>query len=309
LASLIRVIFGEEDVGLIQGLFGDGVGVIVIPMTEINSPGVLKTKVDAELDGRTFDSLTLFGDFWLNKETDFINDTQVVLWNVFFDGTALSASEGGRVPMSPTEFLFARVDSVIAHYKPVKLMSTMCAVQRSSCPLFFKLLDERCCGKNHIETQSLVTGLMNYHEFSGTLEERFTQFFKRIVREPSLEMAVLAVGHAEVEPQLELVRNRVKENSSVCILVDDVECAVATASELVNLTHEELHKQYPEVPLTCVVKLWVTGKEYQLAHSLRSWNPLIDASAILKPMGGGGSATAAGVRFPTDLHIPYEDRP
>ena len=294
LASLANAMFRSFQSQLLDGK----VGVIVLPYTQIQTPGLLKEKVEALLGERQLMSLTLFGDYWPVEEFNFIFKHTAGVWICYFDGTAMTGDR--KVETTPTKFLFERINTIAEQYAA----GIHNSFSPEFCPTALTLLDQRCCGKDSAKTQKLISGLMNYNGFQGSLEERFFTFFTEVPVNPPLEKAVLSVGIAAVLGQIDLVANRVKENSYVQRLLQGWDCAVGTASELVNLTHDELHRQYPDAHITCVLKMWVKT-EPQIAHSLRSWHPGINVELLVKPFGGGGSPEAAGVRFPWDLHFPY----
>jgi hypothetical protein len=251
---------------------GKSVITIIIPMSEIRAPETLRNAVTRALEGRTIKALYLFGDYWINDE--FLKSVPEVNYMFFNGESKLHGFENHFT--SPTTFVFHALD-----YKgPIKN---------------YDWLDWRCMGTHVEETQHYISGLMNYAPFQGLL---LVDRFEHLFDDPSghIERRILEIGKDVVRYQITLVEERIKENSAVRpwgkLLV-----AVSAASEFINLTHDELHKQYPQVFVTCTLKLWIKGAHMMLAYSFRSWDKSIDVLDLVKPLGGGGSPSAAGLRL------------
>jgi hypothetical protein len=280
---------GELADYLLNGSTDQGRG-LVIPMATIRDAGSLEQhikKLEATAD--PVSELVLFGDFWSDDELRFARDRNIPIYQCLFDGTA-KFQDTALEPTTPVRFLCDRVvgpQITVAHHE------------------FFHLLDLRCMGKEPSRTQPLISGLMNAPELSGSLQERFRQFYNKCATDNEFSRSVLAMGSVLTAQQNELVKERVAKNSRLETLSNGLTCAVVAASEFVNLSHEALHQHYPTAGVTCVLTIWLNGATPQLAHSFRSWDGKTDVKAMVLATGGGGSAEAAGTRLPLDLQFTY----
>jgi hypothetical protein len=308
LASLARAAFNAY--GRLPDVGEHKFELVIVPMIEINVMGELEDRIEKKVRAYPLETLTLFGDYWGDDDLELYRErysTKPNIWQYAFDGTAtmkLAPNVTSVESMSATTFLFRRVETIMQQYIP-RPITSVGSLKRTACSRFFDLLDDRCRGMNPEDTQALITGCMNYPLFDGSLMERFDCFFEMVTTDPSLETKVLLVGTSMIGPQRLLVQERVKENSSRRVLNCGVLCAVSSASEHINLTHEELNKIYPEAVITCVLKLWINIKDFQMAYSLRSWNESFDVSTLVRPHGGGGTKSAAGVRLPLNFEFPF----
>lgn len=155
--------------------------------------------------------------------------------------------------------------------------------------------------RNVEANQAFFTGMMNFevkHD-EKTLFDRFHGFFCGDYDEPE----IIANGQAILNSQLTIVKERVLNNSKQIQLQDGTKAVITEASELVNLTHEALHRQYPDASVTLVVGLKLGNKD-ELAYSIRSFDASVNAQTLAKKIGGDGTATTAGGRVAIDLPYP-----
>jgi hypothetical protein len=289
---------------------------IVIPMSKIREKGLLELTIK-EITGDLalerirgvpvfIEQLCLFGDFWNEEELDFAKKSSIKVSQYFFDGSFVNPL-GNRGQMNPTKFLFHQIE-MYHHFQGMSGVGRDAVTGLSindiqKCQQSLDLLDLRCCGKEPLLTQPLISGLMNHPELSGSLEARFHDFFER--HSKKFEKDVLMTGQLIVTSQLEVVKERIKNNSWVTTFSSGFTCAVTSGSEFINMMHEQLHEHYKDIPVTCVLTIWLNNGSPTLAHSFRSWDGVTDVKALVLPSGGGGSPTAAGTRLPIDLHLNY----
>lgn len=159
-------------------------------------------------------------------------------------------------------------------------------------PLMMRLLD--LLDENIIklrcnpEIQYLPIGLLNYSP------QTTYQALEQLIRHPENLDDVLLSGKRIYSSQIQMVRNRVELNSRTYTFPDftDVKCAIAPASEFIDLTHEAIHSKYPDVSVSIVVSFSFNGGD-QIRYSLRSYDET-DVQNIAKKYGGGGTQVSAG---------------
>lgn len=141
--------------------------------------------------------------------------------------------------------------------------------------------------------QHLSTGLANYSP------QTTHQALEQLIQHPENLDDVLDIGEQIYNSQMQMVRNRVELNSRSYTFSDfpDIKCAIASASELVVLTHEVLHAKYPDAAVSVVVNFGFNGGD-QLRYSLRSYDGT-NVQNIAKKYGGGGTPVSAGFGIPT----------
>jgi hypothetical protein len=162
------------------------------------------------------------------------------------------------------------------------------------------MIQNICFGKMTQETQPLVTGISNVLT-NLPVEERYYRLF---TGELNLN-GVLDLGNKILESQISMVKERVLKNSRSGTFKDATRYAVTEGHELTNLTHDELHKNYPECKVTIVTSLkYSNGFDDQVSHSLRSWDQNVDVQKLVGEFGRGTNL-ASGARYSIDAHIDY----
>jgi len=104
---------------------------------------------------------------------------------------------------------------------------------------------------------------------------------------------------------LVLCSNRAEKNSQIVKLKDGTSAAITCATELLNLTHEQLHKKYPEVKVTITTAVqFQKDNTTALSLSIRTYDDNISVKTIvddinlatnnLKSMGSDSNNAAGG---------------
>jgi hypothetical protein len=196
-------------------------------------------------------------------------------------------------------------------YGPTKFLFNLAKLKIRSPPLtklyentfgrIIDLIDDRIYNKNIAESQPFYTGLFNHDSFETSL---FNKFLKLFQGDYNLD-DIIASGRSIVNSQIHLARERVIRNSKVITLKDGTEAVVTEAPELVNLTHDALHNKYPDVKVTIIMNMKFGDKNDELAYSVRSFDPQIDASEYARKVQGDGNKSVAGGRVEYQFPIPF----
>lgn len=172
------------------------------------------------------------------------------------------------------------------------------------------IIDCRFLGKNIVENQAFFTGLFNHSAFDPKMSnfDRFQQFFRGKVTFAEL----IKTGAIIVDSQLALCVERAEKNSRTVRLASGQLATVTNGSDLINLTHEALHKK-TETPVTIVLTLKFpeSSNKTEIAYSVRSHDEKISAIDLISklpvedPSKVGGNALAAGGRIPIDVPLQF----
>ena len=265
----------EATVGVLAVyLAGNRIAHSITPAKERNVPGILKKKVEEAAARSPISKVIILGDFWLKSAPEFYCEVETLLFdsNVVREGLL----------------------SVLAH---ITNEPETAAQLQSRIPRAFKCMSDRLLGRNASSSQLFSSGLMNAPQYHGSGLERLKQFLED--GDPEAESSILNIGELIVKGQMTLVEERVK-NDFCHSMLKGHHVAVTAGSEFINLTHDELHAQYPGASFTCVMKTWASSKEIQ--YSLRSWMG-INLLTIVEPLGGGGKSDAAAVRLPLNVQF------
>jgi hypothetical protein len=137
----------------------------------------------------------------------------------------------------------------------------------------FTLLDQRYNSENILETEKLFSGLyfpkIKHNEERPAIETLKENVLQILQQRVTLD-EVIERGSLIVEIRMNLAHERVLNNSSVRTLSNGERVAIVNAPDLVNITHDALHKKYPNVPLTATFALQLKNEKVELSISLRS---------------------------------------
>lgn len=175
------------------------------------------------------------------------------------------------------------------------------------------LINDRYRSKNNSATQPLFTGLYNFTKEDLSLLERF----EKLLLDEYLFEDVMKFGNSIVDMQISMTNERAVKNAKKFETTDGKMGVMTDAPELVNLTHEQLVKNYPNVDVTVIVNHKFSNEDKesdeQLAFSVRSYNDELNAEILVKNISpnGGGSKTAAGCRLNVSVtqHLPWVKHP
>ena len=173
-----------------------------------------------------------------------------------------------------------------------------------------RMIDDRFLGKNIVENQVFFTGLFNHASFEQGMStfDRFTKFFNGAVPMNDL----IKAGVIIVDSQLALCLERAEKNSRMVKLESGQFATVTNGSDLINLTHEALHKK-TGTPVTIVVTLKFSNSsaDTEIAYSIRSYDEKISAVDLIAKLPvtdaskAGGNAQAAGGRVPLSVMLNF----
>lgn len=159
-------------------------------------------------------------------------------------------------------------------------------------------IDDRCAFDKVEQTQSFFTGFFN----TDTDVDVFKRYVNLFSGDYDLR-AIVDLGNMVLQSQRTLVRDRVMRNAKTVQLAAGVKATVVEAPELVNLTHEEIHHKFPNVPVTIVVHMKLPSDE--LVFSLRSFDGYTDVKNMARQIGGDGKQNCAGGSIRWTLPIPF----
>ena len=175
----------------------------------------------------------------------------------------------------------------------------------------FELLDARYDNNTDkiLETEPLFAGLSNHKEVSNILNSIFESIQDILFGRVKFDQ-IMNEGLKIFKAHIALSANRAEKNSHIVILEDGTPAAITCAFDLINLTHEQLHKKYPEVDVTITTALqFQKDNTTSLSLSVRTYSKdTISVKTIIenvnKTVGydaiGSDSNNAAGGRIKFD---------
>jgi hypothetical protein len=269
--------------------------IVAIPMT-IND-----AKSDAGLQiikkyAQRGNSLIFLGSYW-NSIIPQIASTSTVHTHLpgeipaGFAGTVVSANASG---IGPAAF--------VAKYALENFNSTSIKYFLESHKKVIELLDDRFFNRNIVDNQIFFSGLYNYPSENNLGNfERFIDLFEGKVQLEEL----MKIGKVISDAQQNMARERAVKNSKHITLSDGTKAVVTDAPELINLTHDEMHKLHGTDVTINISYRFSDKSEDQISFSIRSYNTAINAEAIAKRINNesGGSREAAGGRVTAKLPL------
>lgn len=168
-----------------------------------------------------------------------------------------------------------------------------------------KFIDERAYGENTLESQALLTGLYNYGDLEMSLFDKFVKLFQC---EYPVE-DIISMGKTVISAHIQLSQERAVKNSRQVPLPGGKTAVVTEAPDLVNLTHDALHRKFPEASMTVTLSVKFgqdnKGRGDELAFSFRGFDSSIDVSAYARGLGGDGTSSVAGGRMKFEVPMPF----
>lgn len=152
-----------------------------------------------------------------------------------------------------------------------------------------RILDDRFYNKNIIETQEFYSGLYNFPKEITSTEEKYRMLIKGELKINTLKIA----GKEIAESQVTMAQERIK-TAIEFELNDGTKVMLVEAQDLIILTHDALHKAFPQYHVTVTVAL--KFNENCKAYSLRSWVEQFDVGEYARKNGGDGTKYSAGYR-------------
>lgn len=179
------------------------------------------------------------------------------------------------------------------------------------------LIDDRLKNRNIMETQSFQNGI----DASGPPEESLYDKFRKYFSGSISFASVMTIGRSITDYQMSIVQGRALNNAKQITTNDGIKIVITEAPELINFTHDELHRRFKDASLTAIVNIKF-GKnnqkreeddksedeksEDEIGFSFRSYDPNVDASTYAKKLPqGDGSKTSAGGRAKTKIPYPF----
>lgn len=267
---------------------------VIVPMAKANNCTAVADLINQATSVDRIQCIIFFGTCWGDVPGILRGTFGCDVLTVSFEG---NVSGQGRLmsrlmsySLKPTNV----IDAVIDYFTQQNPKTCLYA---RNIPLAIKVyIDDRCMNVNVEATQRVFSGVLN-SPLPSDYVMRYPQLGNTFSKHLALCEGALDLdaagrrGDDLVEIYRELVLERIARDT-YHIMQNGHYCVVTSGSEFVNMTHEELHKQFPDVPLTTVRCL----RGYTIAHSLRSWSTEISAAKIAEQYGGGGTASAAGWR-------------
>ncbi|XWV26443.1 putative orfan [Tupanvirus soda lake] len=201
----------------------------------------------------------------------------------------------GASGIGPTKYL---IDLVIDKYGNSSLFNLFI----NSFSVVFKFIDDRIYNKNIVDNQFFYTGLFNYDN-EGPTTTLFEKFMNLLEGRYDLT-DIIETGRVITSAQMCMARERAKNNAKKITLKNGESAVVSEACDLINLTHDALHLEYPECQVSVLLQMRF-GEQDQLAYSVRSFDQSVDASVFGKAVNGDGNKTAAGGRLNHEFPIPF----
>lgn len=150
---------------------------------------------------------------------------------------------------------------------------------------FFTLLDQRYNSENVNETEQLFSGLYvpttkDLNETPPPATQVLFDNVLQVLQQRLMLDDVLKTGRSIVDMRMNLAHERVLNNSSVRTLANGQKVVIVNAPDLINVTHDALHKKYPDVPLTATVALQLKNEKVELSLSLRTYGGETSPSSL-----------------------------
>lgn len=258
-------------------------------------------------DSQNLKNVILLGSYWSRqsylKEMEYLKNTQVYMYSFGDSSVELHPSvtrpaivcNGEKAGVGPAEFLISTIKD-LAWYS--RSFEAVVNYNRN----IIDIIDDRALSRNVISTQQFFSGLFNA-EATKDLKAVFEQFvtvFSGLVTFDEL----MEVGRAVVNCHMGMARSRALQNSKEIKTADGKRFRVTVAPELINLTNDALHEQFPECDGSATVSILFTDKE-QLQFSFRMYNPETNAQHFARAVGGDGSSTISGGRIPFYVPFPF----
>lgn len=174
----------------------------------------------------------------------------------------------------------------------------LCNLFRHNFQQVMDFIDDRCAFEKVDQTQPFFTGF-----FNTDTEVELTQRYIKLFSGEYKIQAILDLGNLVLQSQRTLIRERVIRNAKVVELQDGKKAVTVEAPELVNLTHEEVHRRFPDTPVTIVVNMKLPSNE--LVFSLRSFDGKSDVASLARKIGGDGKPNCAGGSIPFTCPVPF----
>ncbi len=172
----------------------------------------------------------------------------------------------------------------------------------------FELLDARYnCDTNQIlETEALFAGLSNFVEFKydaitsekilvTKMDSLFLTVQNILLGQLTFDQ-VFNIGLRIFKAHIALSLDRAEKNSHAITLKDGTLAVITCASDLINLTHEQLHKKYPTTNVTVTTALqFQKDNTTALSLSVRTYpGTTVSVKTIVEEINGSVGYTAMG---------------
>jgi hypothetical protein len=241
----------------------------------------------------------LLGTYWnsdLDKTSKLFPDTEFYLYS-FGEGTD-SKDDNVNKTYGVKNVSHGPAWASIEFVRQVGLSSKLFEMAVRLHRPILDMIDDRILNRNIVQNQILYSGLYNYPKFAQdqTLFQKFVSVF---CGEVDID-AIMEVGKVVLDCQLGMARERAVKNSKIIVLSDGTtKASVTDAPDLINLTHDALHGAHKTSVTICTSWKFGTDKPDQLALSVRSFDPQINAERLIQAFdkNGGGNSSAAGGRI------------
>jgi hypothetical protein len=99
---------------------------------------------------------------------------------------------------------------------------------------------------------------------------------------------IFVMGRTIISAQTLMARERVKNNSKVVTVQNNISAVITEGSDLIDLMHDEMHQQFPDSQITVVMKINF-GATDQFAYSIRVFDENIDVVDLIKKFNDDGN--------------------
>lgn len=250
----------------------------------------------------------VLGNYWSYSLPHAIANHPTITFNVYNFGEASRLGNTNCIAVSGKEHNLGPAAYIVDLLRPTSQLFDIVGRMHTTT---IQMLDDRIFNRNISENQLLFSGLYNHPSFElGT--SNFVRFQKLFSGLLSLD-EILKVGKSVVNCQLGIAYERATKNTKI-VDHQGIKIAMTEAPELLNLTHDELHRAHQADVTVCVNWKFGTGTADQLAVSVRSLKPAIDAELLVKQQfaalnvssaDNGGNASAAGGRMTVDCPFKF----
>ncbi|XWV25183.1 putative ORFan [Tupanvirus deep ocean] len=272
---------------------------------------VLMSIAEAKSFDKTVDAVTkcnlmpktivMIGTYWKDELQNLLGRFGSTTFYLYCFGECLNVEApnlrqfSGASGVGPTKYL---IDLVLDKYGNSSLFNLFI----NNFSVVFKFIDDRIYNRNIVDNQIFYTGLFNYDNDQATIT-LFEKFMNLLEGRYDLH-DIIETGRVITSAQMGMARERAKNNAKKITLKNGESAVVSEACDLINLTHDALHMEYPECQVSVLLYMRF-GKQDQLAYSVRSFDEAIDASTYGKTVNGDGNKTAAGGRVNHEFPIPF----
>ena len=239
---------------------------LTIQMQSMNNLGIIEKQIIEKVNPTNKTDLLFIGSYWneeMIERLSKIENVSIVRYNF----PAMQLSSNPEYEKRPHFWVF---NYILNHKTGFTNLSSSLKEALILQPHleFLALLDDRYNGVNVLETEVLFSGLYVGPIDTNACDILFNNVLS-VFQHKSTFKTIMEIGRPIVQMRLSLANERAINNSSVRILSDGTKAAFTNAPDLVNVTHEMLHKRYPDVEVTVTMAIQLKNENPELSLSIR----------------------------------------